>query len=59
MSLKDDLQEIDGVGEATADKIMDVLEDHGTTEGPWLSRAYEALENGDEAEALTYLKRSQ
>ena len=31
MSLRDDLQEIDGVGEATADAIMGVVESHETS----------------------------
>lgn len=31
MSLKDDLQEIDGVGPKTADKIIAVVDDHETS----------------------------
>lgn len=47
MSLKEDLQEIDGVGEATADAIMGVLEDHSTGVDPkQLERVREMLERG-------------
>jgi len=34
MSLKDDLTDIQGVGDATADKILDVLDAHDTGDDP-------------------------
>lgn len=49
MSLNEDLQEIDGVGEATADKIMAVVADHDTDSGidpAEVQRVAEMLERG-------------
>ena len=56
--LKDELQTISGVGEATASEIIDIVEEHTDEPNGWLERAYSALESGDEQAALTYLKRS-
>ena len=56
--LKDELQTISGVGEATASEIMEIVDKHTDEPNGWLERAYSALESGDEQAALTYLKRS-
>lgn len=58
MSLSDDLQEIQGIGPAKADAVLDVLEDHGTTETPYIEKAKEAAANGDDREAAIYLRRA-
>ena len=58
--LRDDLTGIDGVGDATADKILDVLADHGTGESdPLLNKAREAARQGDERKAAIFLRRSE
>ena len=57
--LRDDLTAIDGVGDATADKIMEVLADHDTGESdPLLDKAREAARQGDERKAAIFLRRS-
>ena len=57
--LRDDLTAIDGVGDATADKILDVLADHDTGESdPLLDKAREAARQGDERKATIFLRRS-
>ena len=58
--LRDDLTAIDGVGDATADKILDVLADHDTGESdPLLDKAREAARRGDERKAAIFLRRSE
>ena len=57
--LRDDLIAIDGVGDATADKILDVLADHDTgASDPLLDKAREAARQGDERKAAIFLRRS-
>jgi len=57
--LRDDLTDIDGVGPATADKILDVLEAHDTGDtDPLLERAKAAAERGDDRDAAVYLRRA-
>ena len=58
--LRDDLTAIDGVGDATADKILDVLADHDTgASDPLLEKAREAARHGDERKAAIFLRRSE
>ena len=58
--LRDDLTAIDGVGDATADKILDVLADHDTGESdPLLDKAREAARQGDERKGAIFLRRSE
>ena len=58
--LRDDLTAIDGVGDATADKILDVLADHDTGESdPLLDKARQAARQGDERKAAIFLRRSE
>ena len=58
--LRDDLTAIDGVGDATADKILDVLADNDTGESdPLLDKAREAARQGDERKAAIFLQRSE
>jgi len=57
MTLKDDLQEIDGVGEKTAEKILSVVEDHNTgLDESTLNRALTALDNNRPNVAREYLE---
>jgi len=57
--LKDELQTVEGVGPATADKILDVLDAHDTGEpDPLLERAKAAAERGDDRDAAVYLRRA-
>jgi len=57
--LKDALQDIDGVGPATADDIMSVLDDHAPkeSESRLLEKAREAALNGDDRQAGVWLRR--
>ena len=58
--LRDDLTAIDGVGDATADKILDVFADHDTGESdPLLDKARQAARQGDERKATIFLRRSE
>ena len=58
--LRDDLTAIDGVGDATADKILEVLADHDTGESdPLLDKARQAARQGDERKAAIFLRRSE
>ena len=56
--LKEQLTDLHGVGESTAEDIIDIVDEHTDEPNGWLERAYSALEAGDEQAALTYLKRS-
>jgi hypothetical protein len=56
--LKSDLTDIDGVGDATAEKILDVIQDHDQEYRPMLLKAFEAAEQGDDREAAVYLRRA-
>jgi len=56
--LKDELQTVEGVGPATADKILDVLEAHDTPDDPLLERAEDAAARGDDRDAAVYLRRA-
>ena len=55
--LRDDLTDIDGVGTATADKILNVLEAHDTPDEPLLERAKAAAARGDDRDAAVFLRR--
>jgi len=58
--LKDDLMDIRGVGEATADAILDVLADHDTGEDSrMMEKAKTAAKNGNYREAAVWLQRSE
>ena len=57
--MRDDLTAIDGVGDATADKILNVLADHDTGESDLLlDKARQAARQGDERKAAIFLRRS-
>ena len=57
-ALRDDLTDIDGVGDAIADSILAVLDDHGATDTDgYLAKAKSAAERGDYREAAVYLNR--
>jgi len=57
--LHDDLTDIDGVGEATADKILSKLDDHSPEydEG-YMRKAKQAAQAGDYNTAGIYLRRA-
>lgn len=57
--LKDELQTVEGVGPATADKILDVLEAHDTPDDPLLARAKAAAARGDDRDAAVFLRRAE
>ena len=56
MSLRDDLMEVDGVGEATADSILEVIDGHNNGVDPSeLERIASMLERGGKSAALSRL----
>jgi len=57
--LHDDLQTVDGVGEKTADAIVEVLDDHSPEydEG-YMQKAKQAAQAGDYNTAGIYLRRA-
>ena len=58
--LKDELQTVEGVGPATGDKILDVLDAHDTgATDPLLERATAAAERGDDRDAAVFLRRME
>ena len=58
--LRDDLSAIDGVGDASADKILNVLADHDTGGSvPLLAKAIDAAHEGDDRDAAMYLRRAE
>ena len=57
MSLKDDLQEIQGIGPAKAEKILALVGD-GELD-PKIQKALERAENGDDRGAALWLRRYQ
>lgn len=60
--LRSDLQTVDGVGEKTAEKLITVLEDGGylgeSKTNPYVEKAKEAAERGDDREAAVFLRRA-
>lgn len=56
--LKDDLLAIDGVGDATAEKILGAVNDHSEKHsGVYLDKALDAADGGDDRNAAMYLRR--
>lgn len=58
-NLKAELQTVDGVGDATADELLDVLADAGVTErDPYVEKAFKAASEGRDRDASMYLRRA-
>ena len=54
--LKNELQTIDGVGEKTAEKIVEVVDEHGDSDLPEaVYSAFEHAEDGNARMAASYL----
>jgi len=58
--LRDDLKTVDGIGDAKADAILDVLSDHTPEpeDSPYVEKAKEAANSGDYRAAGIYLQRA-
>jgi len=56
--LRDDLKTVDGIGDAKADAILDVLSDHTTESSPYIEKAKGAAKEGDYRAAGIYLQRA-
>jgi Holliday junction resolvasome RuvABC DNA-binding subunit len=57
--LHDDLQTVDGVGEKTADAIVEVLDDYSPEyDGGYMQKAKQAAQAGDYNTAGIYLRRA-
>lgn len=57
-NLRDDLEAIEGVGEATTDAVLDVIEEYDQKRRPYLLKAFEAAERSDDRQAAVYLRRA-
>lgn len=55
--LHDALTDLQGVGDATAEKIADVVAEYDTPQSPLLERAVDAAQAGDDREAAIFLRR--
>ena len=56
--LKDELQTINGVGEKTAEKIVEVVDEHGENDLPEeVYSAFEHAEDGNARMAASYLSQ--
>jgi len=56
--LKDELTDVTGVGDATADAILDVLADYeADTRTGYIAKAIDAAHAGEDREAAVYLRR--
>ena len=57
--LHDELTDIQGVGDATADKVLALVGEYDTGgPDPLLEKAREAAEQGDDRKAAIYLRRA-
>jgi len=56
--LRDDLKTVDGIGDAKADAILDVLSDHTAESSPYVEKAKDAAAEGDYRAAGIYLQRA-
>jgi len=58
--LRDDLKTVDGIGDAKADAILDVLNDHTPKpeSNPYVEKAKDAANSGDYRAAGIYLQRA-
>ena len=57
--LHEALTDIQGVGDATADKVLVLVDEHDTGDpDPLLEKAREAAEQGDDRKAAIYLRRA-
>ncbi len=55
--LKQELMDIKGVGEATAESILAVLNEHDNSDAPMLEKAITEAQAGNTHRAMTFLKR--
>ena len=58
--LHEALTDIQGVGDATGDKVLEIVGEYDTGESdPLLDKAREAARQGDERKAAIFLRRSE
>ena len=56
--LHEALTDIQGVGDATADKVLEIVGEHDTGDtDPLLAKAIDAAHEGDDRDAAMYLRR--
>ena len=56
--LHEALTDIQGVGDATADKVLEIVGEYDTGDtGPLLAKAIDAAHEGDDRDAAMYLRR--
>jgi len=59
MSLEDKFKDVDGVGDATADELLSIINEHEFDQPPLVKKAIDAAEAGDDRQAAIFLQRSQ
>ena len=58
--LHDELTDIQGVGDATADKVLEIVGEYDTADtDPLLAKAIDAAHEGDDRDAAMYLRRAE
>ena len=58
--LHEALTDIQGVGEATADKVIEIVGEYDTGDtDPLLAKAIDAAHEGDDRDAAMYLRRAE
>ena len=58
--LHDELTDIQGVGDATADKVLEIVGEYDTGDtDPLLAKAIDAAHEGDNRDAAMYLRRAE
>ena len=58
--LHDELTDIQGVGDATADKVLEIVGEYDTGDtDPLLAKAIDAAHEGDDRDAAMYLRRAE
>ena len=57
--LKSELQTISGIGPAKADDILDILPDESGEHDPYIDKAIDAAEQGNDRQAAIFLRRAE
>ena len=58
--LHDELTDIQGVGDAPADKVLEIVGEYDTGDtDPLLAKAIDAAHEGDDRDAAMYLRRAE
>ena len=56
--LEEKFMDVDGVGEATTEELLDIVNGHRFTYPAYIKKARKAAEQGDDRKAAIYLRRA-